>query len=44
MISPDRVVVITLSVINEGRERWRLIQLASAVRDCSKEAARFSAN
>jgi hypothetical protein len=26
-------------VVNEGRERWRLIQLASAVRDCPEEAA-----
>lgn len=27
-------------VVNEGRERWRLIQLTSAVRDCPEEAAR----
>jgi hypothetical protein len=27
-------------VVNEGRRRWRLIQLASAVRDCPEEAAR----
>lgn len=27
-------------VVNEGRQRWRLIQLASAVRDSPEEAAR----
>jgi hypothetical protein len=27
-------------VVNEGRRRWRLIQLAAAVRDCPEEAAR----
>jgi hypothetical protein len=27
-------------VVHEGRQRWRLIQLAAAVRDCPEEAAR----
>ena len=27
-------------VVKEGRQRWRLIQLAAAVRDCPEEAAR----
>jgi hypothetical protein len=27
-------------IVKEGRQRWRLIQLAAAVRDCPEEAAR----